>query len=354
MAEPTGVASKYWDGVATTEQATKLVAKERIVQTARSEASVPHMAVKDRSWLIGVAAIGVSIARDFGGCRGVCFGKIERLDESRTPHWYHCIYTDGDEAVFDRDELVRGYELFGAMALGTHKPVNALVSDGSSEDKSASEDAWSEDSEHETKVKRRARTKTGRQRTPCKRKASTAEPVAGLKGSPNKKCKKTSAKVGITKLKSKKPAAKDGVTKVTKLTVKSSFSLSDVLTAWTDTSDFGASFRALNEADQKKELAQINLGAAKGIKGAVKSKLLNQYKEMMANKMKEYIQSNMVKADDMFRANAVTIRAAQILRPGFLSVGEWVEVDADRTPGWNSEGGIAVIIHVHDNFADVK
>jgi len=34
--------------------------------------------------------------------------------------------------------------------------------------------------------------------------------------------------------------------------------------------------------------------------------------------------------------------------------GEWVEVDADRSPGFNSEGGIAVIISVHDNFADVK
>ncbi len=33
---------------------------------------------------------------------------------------------------------------------------------------------------------------------------------------------------------------------------------------------------------------------------------------------------------------------------------EWVEVDADRTPGYNSEGGIAVIIHVHDDLADVK
>jgi hypothetical protein len=40
--------------------------------------------------------------------------------------------------------------------------------------------------------------------------------------------------------------------------------------------------------------------------------------------------------------------------PKFLSVGEWVEVDADRTPGYNSEGGIAVIIAVHDDLADVK
>ena len=38
----------------------------------------------------------------------------------------------------------------------------------------------------------------------------------------------------------------------------------------------------------------------------------------------------------------------------FLSVGEWVEVDADRTPGYNSEVGIAVIISVHDDLADVK
>ncbi len=75
---------------------------------------------------------------------------------------------------------------------------------------------------------------------------------------------------------------------------------------------------------------------------------------MMASKMKKYIQGNMVKMQDMFRPNVISERAVQILRSGFLSVGEWVEVDADRTPGWNSEGGIAVIINVHDNFADVK
>jgi hypothetical protein len=27
-----------------------------------------------------------------------------------------------------------------------------------------------------------------------------------------------------------------------------------------------------------------------------------------------------------------------------VSVGDWVEVDGDRSPGWNSEGGIAVVI----------
>ncbi len=48
------------------------------------------------------------------------------------------------------------------------------------------------------------------------------------------------------------------------------------------------------------------------------------------------------------KANAITSNLK------FLSVGEWIEIDADRTPGFNSEGGIAVIIAVHDDLADVK
>jgi hypothetical protein len=70
-----------------------------------------------------------------------------------------------------------------------------------------------------------------------------------------------------------------------------------VLTARTDTTEYGLSFRALDDAEQKQELAQINLGAAKGIKGAVKTKLLKvQYKDMMASKIKDHIiQGNMVK-----------------------------------------------------------
>ncbi len=255
------------------------------------------------------------------------------MDETGQPPLYHVIYSDGNEEDFDRGELLRGYELFGAMALGTYKPFASTVVQGSSEEEAASEDAWSDDSDHDNKVKRKAKQR--------KRKASPTKTKSENKAKPKKRLKQTKLN--------------EGVLKVKKGNVKSTFSVADVLTAWTDTTDYGASFRSLNEAEQKKELAQINLGAAKGIKGADKTKVLKaQYKDLMANKMKEYIQGNMVKANDMFRANVVSYRAAQILRPGFLSVGEWVEVDADRTPGWNSEGGIAVIINVHDNFADVK
>jgi hypothetical protein len=297
--------------------------------------------VKDRSWLIGVAAIDVSIARDFGALGGVLFGKITSLDDSGPSCLYHVRYTDGREENLERSELLRGYELFGAMALGTYKPLVNYESEASIDDKFVCEDAWSSDSEQQTKRKRRPKTKVIVKPKQRKRKTCATEPHGGKQSATTKKAKVTTSK--------------DDKSKVKRVTVKSSFSLGDVLAAWTDTTDFGASFRSLDEAEQKKELAQINVGAAKGIKGAVKSKVLNaQYKDMMAIKMKEYIQSNMVGANAMFRATVVSDRAAQILRSGFLSVGEWVEVDADRTPGYNSEGGIAIIINVHDSFADVK
>ncbi len=43
-----------------------------------------------------------------------------------------------------------------------------------------------------------------------------------------------------------------------------------------------------------------------------------------------------------------------LLNPSFISVGEWVEVDADRTPSYNSEGGVVVVIAVADALVDVK
>jgi hypothetical protein len=279
VAEPTGVASHYWDGAATTERASKRLAKERLVAIEKAAASDTEIVgsdkvieiVKDRSWLIGAAAIGVSIARDFGRLGGVLSGKIGSLKDSGTSSLYHVIYTDGREEDLERDEFLRGYELFGAMALGTYKPLPKFDSEGSSDDKFGSEDAWSSDCEQKTKGKRRAKKKPRGQPKQSKRKACRIEPHGGKGSSANKKAKIT--------------PSKDDLTKVKKITVKSSFTLDNVLAAWTDTTDFGASFRYLDAAEQKKELAQINVGAAKGINGAVKSKVLKaQYKDMMANK----------------------------------------------------------------------
>jgi hypothetical protein len=69
--------------------------------------------------------------------------------------------------------------------------------------------------------------------------------------------------------------------------------------------------------------------------------------------MKDYVIANRTPDSKMFGTvqSSALIQRLQVTR---LSVGEWVEVDADRTPGWNSEGGIGVIISVQDGLANVK
>jgi hypothetical protein len=52
--------------------------------------------------------------------------------------------------------------------------------------------------------------------------------------------------------------------------------------------------------------------------------------------------------------SAPKLSSAVFSNPNFISMGEWVEVNGDRTPGYNPEGGIGVVIHVQDNCADVK
>jgi hypothetical protein len=69
--------------------------------------------------------------------------------------------------------------------------------------------------------------------------------------------------------------------------------------------------------------------------------------------MRQYHINNRQPLQSMFRANCSS-RNLRLLSPEFISVGEWVEVDAGRTPGWNSEGGIGVVVNVIDAFADAK
>ena len=69
--------------------------------------------------------------------------------------------------------------------------------------------------------------------------------------------------------------------------------------------------------------------------------------------MREHLSKTRTQPALMFRATPPS-RASLLQSPTFLSVGEWVEVDADRTPGWNSEGGVGVVVAVQDSFADVK
>ena len=110
----------------------------------------------------------------------------------------------------------------------------------------------------------------------------------------------------------------------------------------------------MNDEGQRAEVDMLNKGAAKDMKGLIKKKILIvHYKQLVEDRMKQYLCDSKVTQDSMFHATpkAGTLFTANLQ---FLSVGEWVEVDADRTPGFNSEGGIAVIVNVHDDLADVK
>jgi hypothetical protein len=69
--------------------------------------------------------------------------------------------------------------------------------------------------------------------------------------------------------------------------------------------------------------------------------------------LRQYLVDSRVSQASMFHSAPKTA-SMSMANLKFLSVGEWVEVDADRTLGYNSEGGIAVIISVHDDMADVK
>ncbi len=69
--------------------------------------------------------------------------------------------------------------------------------------------------------------------------------------------------------------------------------------------------------------------------------------------MRDYYILNRADQQSMFRA-VTQPRSLQRLQLKFLSIGECVEVDADRTPGWNSEGGIGVIANATDGLADIK
>jgi hypothetical protein len=132
------------------------------------------------------------------------------------------------------------------------------------------------------------------------------------------------------------------------------FSIESVMTTFKDTTEYGQSFRKMNSEEQTLEVLRLNQGAASGMKGAIKKQLIqSQFQGLVTDKMKEYVIQQRTNQTDMFRAITAS-RDQQHMKLNHISVGEWVEVVGDITPGWNSEGGIGVIIGIHDGLVDVK
>ncbi len=127
-----------------------------------------------------------------------------------------------------------------------------------------------------------------------------------------------------------------------------------VLQRWSEVTEYGIAFRGMTMDEQTLEVLRLNKDSVKGMKGIIKSKLLgNNYNKVIAEKLRDHISASRVIPTAMFHPSPKNIQMVTS-NIKFLSVGEWVEVDVDRTPGYNSEGGIAVIISVHDDLADVK
>jgi hypothetical protein len=101
--------------------------------------------------------------------------------------------------------------------------------------------------------------------------------------------------------------------------------------------------RALNDGDVDGN-GKLNKGVQKGMKTLLKTKLLeDNYTKLVADKLQAHLSGCRASQVTMFHAPP-SQRNVVMHDINFISVGEWVEVDADRTPGFNSEGGIAVII----------
>ncbi len=101
-------------------------------------------------------------------------------------------------------------------------------------------------------------------------------------------------------------------------------------------------------------VAKLNKGATDDIKGAVNSKVISsKYSTLCIEKLKEHLLAMRVDENEMFR-KAAPLNSARMVRTFAVSVGDWVVVDADRSPGWNSEGGIAMVTASASNFAEVK
>ncbi len=86
----------------------------------------------------------------------------------------------------------------------------------------------------------------------------------------------------------------------------------------------------------------------------MKAKVIaTKYANICVDKLKEHLVSQRVAENDMFR-KAAPVNSSRHVGAAAVSVGDWVEVDGDRSPGWNSEGGIAMVIASSINHADVK
>jgi hypothetical protein len=131
------------------------------------------------------------------------------------------------------------------------------------------------------------------------------------------------------------------------------YTMKSVLEEFGEDNEFGQECRKMNDVEKEAALSKLNQGAIKGIKSVVKEVLANKYSTLCNERLKEHLLSMRVDVENMFRTAPPPFLRRTIAAVA-VSVGDWLQVDADRTTGWNSEGGVAMVIAAHDDFSDVK
>ena len=132
------------------------------------------------------------------------------------------------------------------------------------------------------------------------------------------------------------------------------YTMDSVMEQYDAESEFGKALRDMPDAERIVAVAKLNKGANDGLKGAVKSKLLaTKFSTICIDKLKATLIAARVAEDDMFR-KPEPVNRSRTMHASAVSVGDWVEVDGDRSPGWNSEGGIAMVTACTLNTAEVK
>jgi hypothetical protein len=285
-------------------------------------------AVKDKVEAVmpqGEEAVGAGIARDFGKDLGVFKGQVAHVEAVRRRHVYHVKYEDGDSEDFDEEEYKYAYDL--RQALDNGRPVPDLFENGNEHDGLSSDNGVSLDDvvggEKITSRSKRVRrtSKVQSNESPSKRKR-----VKRLHGDAEKEPKKR---------------------KTLKKKESKTYNAETILEAYNAESEYGVALRAMPPAELKMAVDKLNKSAAKGIKGTVKEKLLtSKIAITCVEKLNSHLVAQRVSENDMFRKAAL----AKFVRLGdsaAVSVDDWVEVDGDRSPGWNSEGGIAMVTHCY-------
>jgi hypothetical protein len=103
---------------------------------------------------------------------------------------------------------------------------------------------------------------------------------------------------------------------------KKTFTVAGVLLSFKEKTEYGAAFRAMSNNEQLSEVERLNKGVVIGMKGAIrKQRIHSEYKDVVAEKMKDYVIANRTPDSKMFRTvqSSALIQRLQVTR---LSVGE--------------------------------